>query len=40
VCKTDEATISSKNHPEQGSAHGETEEHKVIFASYSLQPTS
>ena len=40
VCKTDEATSSSKNHPEPGSAQGETEEHKVLFALYSLQQTS
>jgi len=40
VCKTDEATSNSKNHPEPGSAEGETEEQKVLFASYSLQPTS
>ena len=40
VCKTDEAISSSKNHPEPGRTEGETEEQKVLSASYSLQQTS
>ena len=40
VCKTDDTTISAKNHPKPEDAQGEMQGHSVLFTTYALQQAS